>query len=151
MQIFLLFLLTENEDKDVGGPSRAQSLSPLPPVLLRQCDPDTGVTPNSLREPFKLRWEAWESAQLTTAIAAILLSEQMGVNVELVPPGDNDYGFQVYEDITTGRMHAAFEVWPTGKEDEFERFASFNASAAAALGAFYREGGRRIQNLRWSQ
>ena len=84
----------------------------------------------------KIRWEGWESAALTITIAAMILQERMGVEVEFVS-SDGTFSYEsVYEQLASGEVDAAFEVWLPGNEEEFEQYASLDTSGDKPVIAF---------------
>ena len=60
----------------------------------------------------RLQWDPWTSSQLITAIAGILLQEELGFTVEFVrtPANSRD----LYSAVSQGVVHAAMEIWPSG-------------------------------------
>ena len=74
----------------------------------------------------RIVWDSWETSRMTTAVAAILLSKFLKVRVELVTPsGATTKG--VYGSICMD-ADVALEVWPGGKESEFDKYVSTNRS-----------------------
>lgn len=102
---------------------------------VRDCEPTSNLAPNLFKQPVRLNWDSWATSQLATMVAAILLKEQLGLEVELVP-GSGQGAAEVYEAVATGAVHAAFEMWPGGKEDYFRRFASFDKCSGRGARAF---------------
>jgi len=68
----------------------------------------------------RLQWDPWTTSQMTTAVAGIILSEQMGYNVTLHAGISSA---QVYKALSEGDVHLAFEVWPFGNPVPFKKYA----------------------------
>jgi len=58
------------------------------------------------------------NAQLNTAVARILLEDEMEYSVETVPI---DGGGQ-FPAIANGDIHASLEVWPSGRTEEIQQY-----------------------------
>eukprot|EP00930_Biecheleria_cincta_P039858 TRINITY_DN27358_c0_g1_i1.p1 TRINITY_DN27358_c0_g1~~TRINITY_DN27358_c0_g1_i1.p1 ORF type:complete len:878 (+),score=132.75 TRINITY_DN27358_c0_g1_i1:97-2730(+) len=116
-------------------PNSASSLLTCEPTTsaVPRCVPRADLAPNLFRQPLKLRWDAWATSQLATSVAAILLQDRLGIEVELVRSSSS---MGVYEAVATGTIHAAFEVWPAGKEAAFSKFASFESCSEKSARAF---------------
>jgi len=99
------------------------------------CDPRPEILPNLFQHRVRLRWDSWATSRLATTVAAILLREQLGLEVELVS-GSGQGNAEIYELVATGALHAAFEVWPLGKEASFANFASFDVGSGRGALAF---------------
>ena len=63
--------------------------------------------------------DTWQTSRIATSVAAIILSENLGFDVELVEAGTPK---QVYNDLSKGSLHLAFESWPESNSEEFVRF-----------------------------
>ena len=90
-------------------------------VTLQRCLQSTKkVLPSPFTLPtLRVHWGEWTTMQLSTSVAAILLSEKMGFDVQLV---DGKTSKQAYEDLAEGEIHLSFEAWPKSNQAEFDRF-----------------------------
>ena len=82
-------------------------------MQLRKCLTDTERYPPPLKQSFTLdklvlQYDSWETSQLTTVVAAIILSERLGFNVKL---DDSSAGATMYSAVADGTVHLAFEAW----------------------------------------
>lgn len=60
----------------------------------------------------------WLSATLNDEVARILLVEQLGMSVELVPAETSAQ----FDAIRAGDLHVSLEVWPSGHPDQIAQF-----------------------------
>lgn len=60
----------------------------------------------------------WTSASTNAHIARILLQEQLGYPVKLVPID----GKGQWELLAGGNIHASLEIWPSGREEQIRRY-----------------------------
>src|SRR6266404_3223475 len=70
--------------------------------------PGTGSTASA--STVKLVQSPWDASRINVAIAKILLSEQMGMTVEVTEIDE----FKQWDPIAAGDQHASLEVWPSG-------------------------------------
>jgi len=79
-------------------------------------------TPSDALEPpkpiIRLAENSWLNAKLNTAVARILLEEEMGYPVEVIPI---DGGTQ-FPAMADGDVQASLEVWPSGRGDEIAEY-----------------------------
>eukprot|EP00435_Cladocopium_sp_Y103_P027592 s1802_g6.t2 len=86
-----------------------------------QCGIDPNNTFPSQGVTLKLLKHSWPTHQLVTEVAAILLSEALKYDVQIVEPDE----FTPAGDpqlIAQGRFDANFELWPQGKSKELKRW-----------------------------
>jgi hypothetical protein len=111
------------------------SLSATSQPLKGSClDASKRATSPSTNNVVKIRWDDWETTQLTSMVAAIILQERMGLEVQFVSSSGPTK--DVYEKVASGEVDAAFEVWPAGREKLFNKYASFNTSGDKPVQAF---------------
>jgi hypothetical protein len=77
-------------------------------------------------QPFRLpklrvQWDAWETSQLTTSAAAIILREKLGFDVEFVTGVSPR---NMYAKLAEGEIHLAFEAWPASNPAQFNEYAT---------------------------
>ncbi len=66
----------------------------------------------------KLAENPWSASMVNVAVAKILLEEQLGYTVEVVTIDENAQ----WASLSTGDLHASFEVWPSGHGDNVARY-----------------------------
>jgi len=66
----------------------------------------------------KLVQNAWDASRLDAAIAQILLTEQMGVTVQVTEIDE----FKQWDPIAAGDQDVSFEVWPSGHADDIKNY-----------------------------
>jgi glycine betaine/proline transport system substrate-binding protein len=83
--------------------------------------PSTGDTGDAAAPltTIHLVYNAWDASQLDAAIAQILLTEQMGVDVP-DPTLIDEYA--QWDPIAAGDQHASFEVWPSGHAADIKNY-----------------------------
>ena len=95
--------------------AQAQETQPL-----RKCLPKGPSVPQPFKLPaLKIHWATWDTSEITTSVAAILLSEKLGFPVELVP---NYVGRELYEGLSKGEVHLSFEAWPKSNVNSYSQF-----------------------------
>ena len=110
------------------------ALAQDPPQKLRMCQPQEKKPQQPFRLPsLRLQWDSWKTSQITTSVAAIILSEYLGFDVEFVPGASPA---AVYSSLSKGDVHLAFESWPQSNADVFARFTSANASSQVQAVAY---------------
>lgn len=77
--------------------------------------PSQGVT-------LKLLKRSWPTHQLVTEVAAILLSEALKYDIQIVEP-DEVKPVEDPQQIAQGRFDANFELWPQGKSKELKAWS----------------------------
>jgi len=80
-------------------------------VQLKTCGNEkTGRIPQTYTGKLRIQWDSFRTSQITTALAAIILSENMGFDVVL----EGSFSpANMYKEIAGGeRLHLAFETWP---------------------------------------
>ncbi len=78
--------------------------------------------PQPFRLPkLKVQWDAWETSQMTTSVAAIILRERLGFDVEFVTGVSPR---NMYAKLADGEIHLAFEAWPASNPAEFNKYAT---------------------------
>jgi ABC-type proline/glycine betaine transport system substrate-binding protein len=104
------------------------------PPQLRMCKPQEKKPAQPFSLPsLRLQWDSWTTSQMTTSVAAIILSEYLGFDVEFVPGASPA---AVYSSLATGDLHLAFESWPESNADVFARFTGANASSQVQAVAY---------------
>jgi len=103
------------------GPSAGHAAEVIIPR--RPCSELSGERPG---QPFKLptlrlQWDTWSTSQLTTSLAATILHEQLGFEVELVKKLSSS---EVYDGLSTGDVHLAFESWPASNPGKYTEYAA---------------------------
>src|SRR5207249_3991155 len=73
-----------------------------------------GVAPLTI----KLIQSPWDASRINVAIAQIILTEKMGMNV-LVDDVDE---YKQWDRIASGESHASLEVWPSGHMDDVKNY-----------------------------
>lgn len=68
-----------------------------------------------------IKWDSWSTSQMTTAIAAILLSERLGFTVKL---DSGTTSKEMYSKLADGTLHLAFEAWPMSNAQEFREYVT---------------------------
>lgn len=103
----------------------------------RRCGPPLFCLAKFPSEFFQILTPA--CAQITSAIAAIVLSEKLGFNVELV---DGLSGKDMYAALADGTaLHLAFEAWPASNAKIYEQYADgVQVKAFAYANLFGRSG-----------
>ena len=95
-------------------------------ILCSQVDSKSCLTgaPDNPFQKFKLRLAAngWATHQLTTNVAAILLREKLGFDVELVLPESDETTSDIFQKIDLGGVHVDVELWPQGNEHLFDLY-----------------------------
>ena len=87
---------------------------------LKNCfGPNKDVTQPFKLEELVLQWDEWTTSRLTTAAAAIILSEKMGFNIKLRRGSTSK---EMYAAISRGEIHLAFEAWPNSNLKEFKQY-----------------------------
>ncbi|HSH04715.1 MAG TPA: glycine betaine ABC transporter substrate-binding protein [Anaerolineae bacterium] len=76
---------------------------------------ETAVAP---RPTIRLAERNWLGAQLNNAIAKILLEEELGYHVELVPVE----GTKQFESLVQGETHANLEIWPSVWSEDMQYY-----------------------------
>ena len=90
---------------------------------LLACSPPEKAVQQPFQLPkLRLQWDSWKTSQLNTAVAAIILSEQLGFDVELIRAGSSPG--DVYKNMANGRVHLAFESWPESNAAKFREFVT---------------------------
>ena len=94
-----------------------------------------GSRRTGLMQPFELPklilpWDSWATSQMVTAVAAILLSERLGFNVQLVSGRTTR---ELIEALSKGEVHMAFETWPASNLETFEAFVNKADSSVQAV------------------
>lgn len=85
-------------------------------VLLPACGDDSGGNTGSTT--IRLAANPWLGSQLNATVAKILLEEQLGFGVEIVPVDETSQ----WDLIAAGDLHASLEVWPSGHADDIRRY-----------------------------
>lgn len=79
--------------------------------------------PQTYTGKLRIQWDSWPTSQITTALAAIILSENMGFDVVLE---DEFSAANMYEKIAEGQLvHLAFETWPASNPNASAQYAIF--------------------------
>ena len=94
-------------------------------VQLKACsrvgNPDR--IPQTYTDKLRIQWDSWPTSQITTALAAIILSENMGFDVVLE---DAFSANNMYEKMAEGLLlHLAFETWPASNPKTSAEYARF--------------------------
>jgi len=102
-------------------------------VQLKTCDNSkTGKIPQTYTGKLRIQWDSFPTSRITTALAAIILSENMGFDVSL------ESGFStanMYEEIAGGKkLHLAFETWPASNPVQSSQYAVFYNGTHAPQG-----------------
>lgn len=85
-------------------------------------DPQTEEA--AVKPTIKLGENPWTTAALNTAVAKIILEEEMGYPVEIVTIDENAQ----WSALASGDLHASLEVWPSGHVDNFALYIEEQAS-----------------------
>jgi len=88
--------------------------------------PSQGVT-------LRLLQRDWASHRLVTSVAAILLREKLMFDVEVIPPPANSDTQADFQRLATSEIDANMEVWPRGKEAEYQRWVAHGAVVDAGM------------------
>jgi len=70
----------------------------------------------------KLERREWLSHRLVTAVARILLEEELRFNVTVEDASDNQTPVDDYEALAHGDFDANFELWPMGKDEQYDKW-----------------------------
>ena len=91
-------------------------------VKLKPCfATEKTVLPSPFLKPkLKIFWGYWTTHELTTSVAAIILSEKLGFDVELVSDTTARASMQA---IAKGDIHINFEFWPGSNPDTYREYA----------------------------
>ena len=116
LPVVLVFLLLY-----APAPGHANALEVIVP--LRTCNkalPQMKPVAQPFQLPkLRLQWDSWPTSKITTSLAALILSEKMGFDVELV----ERYGSRdVYPGMASGSVHLAFEAWPASNPETYAQF-----------------------------
>jgi glycine betaine/proline transport system substrate-binding protein len=76
---------------------------------------DAGTTTSSV---VKLVTSPWDASRINVAIAQILLTEQMGMTVQVTELDE----FKQWDPLSTGDQHASLEVWPSGHAEDLKNY-----------------------------
>ena len=89
-------------------------------VVLASCgDDDTNSTDNVSEKPvIKLAQMPWMSAEVNIQVAKIILEEELGYTVELVPTSTDEQ----WEKLAAGDVHVQMEVWPLSQTEEIQKY-----------------------------
>jgi glycine betaine/proline transport system substrate-binding protein len=74
-------------------------------------------TAEAAKEPIKIGWTAWSDAELVTKLAARILEERMGYEVELL---QTDIAPQ-YQGLATGSIDVMLMSWQPGTHEDYLR------------------------------
>jgi glycine betaine/proline transport system substrate-binding protein len=89
-------------------------------LVLAACGDDDEPKKESSKPVIKLAEAPWLSDQVTVAVARILLEDQLGYQVEVVPTDPA----QQWEAVSSGTVHARMEIWPMSSEAEFQQYVT---------------------------
>ena len=79
--------------------------------------------PQTYTGKLRIQWDSWPTSQITTALAAIILSENMGFDVVLE---DAFSAKNMYEKMAEGQLlHLAFETWPVSNPKKSAEYGKF--------------------------
>jgi glycine betaine/proline transport system substrate-binding protein len=99
-------------------------------VALVACKSETTETPsNTSSAVVKLATNPWDGSRLNATIAQILMTEQMGLKVEISEVDE----FKQWDPLTNGELHAALEVWPSGHADDYTNYVKTGKVEDAGL------------------
>lgn len=84
-------------------------------LLLSACK---GEEEKAEPQTIKLAVNNWVASELNVAIAKILLEEELNFRVEVVTIDE----YEQWEAIAQGRVHASLEVWPSGHQEDYQKY-----------------------------
>lgn len=76
----------------------------------------------------RLAQNPWSGSRVDTAVAAILLRDELGYPVEIASVDE----YAQWESLASGELHACLEVWPSGHADDIARYIETDRSVANA-------------------
>ena len=79
---------------------------------------------DAVKPTIKLGENPWTTAALNTAVAKVILEDEMGYPVEVVAIDENAQ----WAALANGDLHASLEVWPSGHADNFALYIEEQAS-----------------------
>jgi glycine betaine/proline transport system substrate-binding protein len=79
---------------------------------------DTNEKKISQKPVIKLAVNPWQASELNAQIAKILLEEQMGFSVQLIPVDE----FAQWESLAKGDIDASLEIWPSGHKNDINKY-----------------------------
>ena len=99
---------------------------------------DADTSPTTEQPVIKLVGLPWLAADLNVAVAKIILEEEMGYTVEVVPSAT----VEQWELVAAGNAHASLEVWTVSVPDEIQKYIEEDKSVedGGALGAVGQSG-----------
>ncbi|MBN1136067.1 MAG: ABC transporter substrate-binding protein [Anaerolineae bacterium] len=86
-------------------------------VTVTACGSEPG-TAVPTRPVIKLAISPWVASEVNATVAKILLEEQMGYTVEIVPIDE----YAQWEAMAKGEVHAGLEVWPSGHAEDVQKY-----------------------------
>ena len=103
--------------------------------VLQELD-DTQAQSNTRRftptQPFGkeliIHWGSWETTQMITAVAAVILSEKLGFDVRLE---SGITARELFPRMTKGEVHLSFENWPESNRESFKQYVTWNGTINA--------------------
>ena len=87
-------------------------------LMATACTTPQEAQPEESKPTIRLAENSWLNAKLNTAVAKILLEDEMGYPVEVVPI-DGDGQFPA---LDKGELHATLEVWVSGRSAEIQEY-----------------------------
>ncbi len=86
-------------------------------ALMAACgDDNQGTAPHN--QVIKLAVNPWVASEANAAVAKIILEEQMGYRVGIVPIGE----YNQWDSLANGDLFACLEVWPSGHGDSVQKY-----------------------------
>lgn len=91
----------------------------LAALALSGCRGEAEKAVPEMKRPVRLAENPWLASRLNAAVAKILITEELGHPVEIVPVDETAQ----FERLASGDLHATLEVWPSGRAGELARYA----------------------------
>jgi hypothetical protein len=94
------------------------------------CLPPTRAFRGVSHPTLQVNHDSWLTSKLTTHAAAILLRERFGFDVNVEERDSSVPSYEVYKEVATGAADFAFEVWPAGKEAQYNAWTGTGKTEA---------------------
>lgn len=72
----------------------------------------------NVKPVIKIAYNLWTASELNAQIARILISEELGMPVELVEIDE----YEVWPELAAGKVHANLEVWVSGHQEDLKKY-----------------------------